>query len=254
MTPVDSAKDIAFVIVSCDRYSDLWEPFFYFFEKYWPDCPYKVYLISNHKAVDRDWVTTIKVGDDRSYSDNLRQAIDMLDQEWVILWLEDVFFRAPVDTARFTRIIDEARSIPVGYLKLSPQLPLSYEPKGAIGPLPKGIRYRSGIGVSLYRVETLKKLLIPGASAWDLDTSTLSNDLDEPFYALTSREARKPLMDWEHGVIKGQWCWPAIALLKRHGFEHVLAGRQKLDARSVIYAKLFLAHNWLFRTFKKHWI
>ena len=36
----------AILIVSCDKYSDLWDPFFKLFFKFWPDCPFNIYLLS----------------------------------------------------------------------------------------------------------------------------------------------------------------------------------------------------------------
>jgi len=35
------------LIPSCDKYSDLWRPFFTLFWRHWPDCPFPVYLGSN---------------------------------------------------------------------------------------------------------------------------------------------------------------------------------------------------------------
>ena len=34
------------VILTCDSYSDIWEPFFKLKNKYWPDCKYDTYLIT----------------------------------------------------------------------------------------------------------------------------------------------------------------------------------------------------------------
>ena len=45
------------------------------------------------------------------------------------------------------------------------------------GELPKGIRYRSAIGATLYHKSTLKKLLTQGLHAWDIDKSNLSDSL-----------------------------------------------------------------------------
>jgi hypothetical protein len=254
--PVNPNPDaVAFMVVSCDKYSDLWDPFFHSLRKYWPDCPYSVHLLANHKSYDAPGVTVVNVGEDRSYADNLRAAIDQIDEPWVILWLEDVFVSEPVDTQRFAAMIREAQSVPVGYLKLTSQLPLSYADEGGkeIGPLPKGVRYRSAIGLSLYRVETLRKLLVPGASAWDLDTSAMSDDMEEPFYALTPRAARRPPIVWTHGVIKGQWFWPAVPFLRREGFATVVGGRQRLSAKSYLYVRLYELRTVLYRTLRKYW-
>lgn len=247
------------MVVSCDKYADLWDPFFHSLRKNWPDCPYAVYLVTNHKDYNAPGVTVIKVGDDLSYSDNLEAAISQITEPWTILWLEDIFIAKPVDTHRLQDIIAQAQALPVGYLKLSTDLPLSYDgaPGQEIGPLPKGIRYRSAIGLSLYNVETLKKLLIPGASAWDLDKSTLSNDLDEAFYALTSKAARRPPIPILNAVIKGRWQRPAISFLRNEGFAHLIKNRERLGLWGTggsLYNSLFLLHNRIFRALGKHWI
>lgn len=250
-----SANSIAFVIVSCDRYADLWDPFFYFFKRNWPDCPYKVYLITNNMDFKIDDVEIIKVGEDRSYSDNLSVALSYIREPWAILWLEDVFISEKVDTTRIEKMIKEAQSIPVGYLKISSDLPLSYTrgSSNGIGPLPKGVRYRSAVGLSLYQVETLRKLLIPNASAWDLDTSNISDGLSEPFYALTDISARNPPVKFVNAVIKGQWNWPAIPLLKKEGFDHIIAGRKRLSIAAYFYTRAFLLHNLMLRLARKDW-
>lgn len=251
-----TSSNIAFIVVSCDKYADLWDPFFHSLRKNWPDCPYSVYLVTNHKDYDAPGVKVIKVGDDLSYSDNLEAAISQINEPWAILWLEDIFIARPVNTRRLQDIIAQAQAIPVGYLKLSTDLPLSYDgvPGQEIGPLPKGIRYRSAIGLSLYKIETLKKLLIPGASAWDLDKSTLSNELDEPFYALTSKAARRPPIPIINTVIKGRWHRSAIPYLKKEGFAHLIKDRKRLGIGGSLYISLFLLHNCALRALKKHWI
>lgn len=250
-----ASEPVAFMIVSCDRYADLWDPFFSSLRKYWPDCPYPLYLLTNHKSYDAPGVTVVKVGDDRSYSDNLEAAVSQIDEPWIILWLEDIFISAPVDTHRFQAMIAEAQSIPVGYLKLSPDLPLSYDDNSSqgIGPIPKGVRYRSAIGLSLYKVSTLKKLLIPNADAWELDRSTVSNDLGEPFYALTGKTARRPPVAFINTVIKGRWNWPAIPFLKREGFAHLIKGRERLSLKGYLYIRAYELRSLGFRMLKKHW-
>ena len=48
-------SDSAILILSCDKFSDLWKPFFDLFWKYWPDCPYNVYLkvMKNHLIIKK---------------------------------------------------------------------------------------------------------------------------------------------------------------------------------------------------------
>lgn len=246
---------VGFVVVSCDRYADLWDAFFHCQRRYWPDLPYPVYLTTNHKDYDAPDVTVVKVGNDQCYADNIRAALEQVEEPWVILWLEDAFLSRRVDTARLARIVERAQAVPVGYLKLSTDLPLSYDYSfdREIGPIPKGIRYRSAVGLSLYHVDTLKKLLVPGASAWDLDVSAKSNELDEPFFALTSRAAWRPVIDYVNGVNKGRWNWFAVPFLKKQGFGHIINGRNRLGPMGGLYIIGFRMHNWAYRLARKYW-
>lgn len=57
------AANLAVVISSCDLYSDCWKPLFHSIHQYWSDCPYSIYLISNHKDSGDESIRTIKVGE-----------------------------------------------------------------------------------------------------------------------------------------------------------------------------------------------
>lgn len=37
-------QDMCILVVSCDKYADCWTPFSDCMRKFWPDCPYPVYL------------------------------------------------------------------------------------------------------------------------------------------------------------------------------------------------------------------
>ena len=252
---VENEKKIAFLVVSCDNYSDLWLPFFTLLDKYWKDRNAKVYLLSNHKDFSWPGVNTIKVGDDVSYSDNLSKAMEEIDEEWILLWLEDLFFAEDVNQSLLDKIISEFQSFDCGYLKIAPDMPLSYESinNSAIGNLPKGIKYRSAIGATLYHKSTLKKLLIPGASAWELDKSNLSDTIDDPFYALTSKSYNFLPIKYVNTLIKGKWSIPSIKFLKKEGFGEILHKRGVESFFSWLYAILFNLRLSILRMLKIHW-
>jgi hypothetical protein len=246
--------DVSFVVVSCDRYKDLWSPFFKSFEKYWGSLQFKVYLISNYESYTADFVTTINVGEDKSYADNLRRGIDQIDSEWIILWLEDCIPAREINVELFNKVISEAlSSYNLGYLKLSNDLPLSYSGNRLFGNLPKGVRYRSAIGMSLYRKDVLKKLLIPGENAWELDKSSLSDSLSEEFHALSSSFFANPLMPYVNTVIKGKWSRAALNFLRKEGFDEVINLRAKESLSGYLYIKLFYYWSLFLVTFRIYW-
>jgi len=57
--------DTCVLIASCDAYSDAWAPFFALMKKYWPDCPYPIYLISNYQDPGICGVRPILLKEDR---------------------------------------------------------------------------------------------------------------------------------------------------------------------------------------------
>ena len=250
------SDSISIVIVSCDRYKDLWDSFFYCFFKYWPDCDFKVYLISNYEVFNDNRVTQVQIGNDLSYTENLLRGIEKIDSEWILLWLEDCMFSSKIDNQRVNRIIDLAVSTPnLGYLKLSNDLPLSYEVEKLklIGKLPKGIRYRSAIGMALYRKDVLVKLLVPGETAWQADKSSLSDNFDEDFYALSSSFFHNPLLPYENTVIKGKWNRSAIDFLKKHKFNEMIVKRDMQSYYSYFYNILFYIWSYMLKSFKIYW-
>jgi len=108
MMSLINEREVVFLVVSCDRYSDLWTPFFTMMQKMWPDCPYRQYLMTNEKDFVFDGVTVIKTGPDVDYSSQVRRAVEQVDSRWLILWLEDCIISRPVDTARLQQIVSAA--------------------------------------------------------------------------------------------------------------------------------------------------
>ena len=84
----------------------------------------------------------------------------------------------------------------VGALKLSSDYPLSYE-EGLIGEIPKGVKYRTALGMSFYNIETFKRITPKGFSPWELDKRN-NDHLEDKFFALTLDSSKifqlKPFM------------------------------------------------------------
>ena len=163
----DENDDVAFLIVSCDRYSDLWEAFFHFaFKILKHDKNFHTYLLSNKKNFSWPNLKVINTGEDKSYSDNLSKALEFIEEKWIFLWLEDLFITEKVENNRINNLIEDFKRKKGGYLNLASDMPLSYKPlkDSEFGIIPKGVKYRSAIGATIYRKEVLEKLLMKGFS------------------------------------------------------------------------------------------
>lgn len=249
-------NSIAFVVVSCDRYSDLWEGFFKSFFKYWPGCPFDLFLIANHLSYPDQRVKTICIGEDKDYASNLRLALTQINHPWIFLWLEDCMFSGKINEHTTNQVFEQAiTTTNLGYLKLSNDYPLAYSCRTgtAFGAIPKGVKYRSAIGMSLYRKDVLVKLLVPGKNAWEVDKSDASDSFSEDFYALAAQYATNPIFPYVNTVIKGKWYIPAIPYLKREGLAHMLPARKQQSIKEYLYIKAFWFWFFILRTLKIHW-
>ena len=71
----DFSSSLAIVVSSCDKFFDAWRPFAFFFRKFWPDCPFPVYLIVNRLHARSNWVRAINVGKDKGWASNMDRAL-----------------------------------------------------------------------------------------------------------------------------------------------------------------------------------
>jgi len=235
-------NSIAFVLVSCDRYSDLWQGFFKSLFTYWPDCPFELFLIANQITYPDKRVKTICIGEDKDYASNLRLALTQVNHPWIFLWLEDCMFSSKINSQTTNQLFEQAIATEnLGYLKLSNDYPLAYrcQPGAIFGAIPKAVKYRSAIGMSLYRKDVLVRLLEPGKNAWEVDKSDLSDSFAEDFYALDAKYATKPVFPYVNTVIKGKWYLPAVVYLKREGLAQMLPAREKQSVKEYFYIKAF---------------
>ena len=98
---MENKNNLAILVLSCDKYSDLWVPFFECFFRFWSDCEYPVYLGANKQNFGDKRVRTILSGEDQDWSSSVRKIIEQIDAEYVFIILEDLFLVKNVDSVKF---------------------------------------------------------------------------------------------------------------------------------------------------------
>ncbi len=210
----------AVLVSSCDKYYDLWKPFFTLFFRYWPDCPYPVYLSTNHRIYDHTGVKTIAVGDDKDWSSGFRYSLEQISHQYVIVLLEDYLFTRPVDTAQLERLINYMEKKGAGCLRLypcpGPDLPISDNPD--VGEISKEADYRLSLQAAVWDKNILLKLVREGESAWELEINGTkrTNDLDVPFLSVTGL---CPIPYYCTAVVKRKWVSEAVQMCEKEGIE-----------------------------------
>lgn len=105
-------QDVALLVMSCDKYSSVWYPYFELIKKYWPEHPSKVYLSSETRGYTCPGIdiTVINSNKVEPWSKRLYDVLQTIPEEYIIFSLEDFFLLGPVDNARILECVEWMKS------------------------------------------------------------------------------------------------------------------------------------------------
>ncbi len=208
-------KDIAFAVLSCDKYADLWPIFFETFFDNWPDCPFQIYLVANQKKYEHPKVITLLSGDDLDWSSSIRKAIFQLKENYVFFFYEDAFLNTKVSNDELADKIQFFFEHDLDYLRLRPSPEPDEKYNASYGRISEGSMYRVSLFASIWKKAVLLDLLKDGESAWEFEMQgTLRSKKYKAFYA-----TYKPFFSCLHGVEKGKWINSSYKNLLKSGYQ-----------------------------------
>ncbi len=211
--------DTAVVVSSCDPFRDAWAPFFYFFARRWPDCPFPVFLITNHGVYQDPLVTCIPVGRDRGWASNLTAALDRIAARRIVYLQEDYFVTRAVQTALLLEDLEFATRSGAAYLGLYP-IPTPDERSFAGHPRIGRVAAAAGMRVSLqaaiWDVAALRSLLRKGETGWDMEKHGSDCSRDMLFLRQNSFDTT-PLSYFFTAIKRGAWEPEAVAMCAKEG-------------------------------------
>ena len=143
-------SDVSAVVISHDRYADVWHGFFQLLFRFWRDRPYPLYLISNHLAFPDERVISLQVGDDLSWSQTLARGLERIPSRYVLVMLEDFYLTAPVDTDHIRRLHDAMVATGAALLRLvaNPKPDRPHRQLPELGYIDKGAPYRTSLQIT----------------------------------------------------------------------------------------------------------
>lgn len=198
----DGGTDLAVVVLSCDKYSDLWAPFVHCFRKCWPDCPFPVYIFANQKRFEGGpGIGTILSGEDRDWSSSIKACLQQLREEYVLVLFDDVFLCRPVASDRLALLLGWLGRHKPTYLRFRPVPRPDERVNRDIGRYRESTLYRTAV-FAIWRRESFKAMLQAGESAWQFEFNGLARAAADPAYYGCYRGNVLPYV---HGVEKGKW-------------------------------------------------
>lgn len=195
-------NQIPLVVLSCDKYADLWEGFFYQWKKC-VDIPFVAYLITNRMNFDSQSdlrIQVINTGDDPDWSTSLSFGLKQIQEDKIFLILEDLFISETVDAQAFLDMLEFCQRHDAQHIKYFAN-PLGEIKVGRFLKYPKGMPYLVS-ACGLWDRKYLLSLLIPGESPWDFEVnaSYRARYSADRFYS-----PLKPLIKYKNMVEKGAW-------------------------------------------------
>ena len=205
----------AILILSCDKYADIWDAFFFDFYNKWPNNKYPVYLLSNYKTYEKHGVKTICVGQDITWSANLKTALDCIEEENILTIFDDLFMTDNMKPENVDEMIRLFCQKKMNYLRLNPLPPPTGKRDKKIGVVRKGELYRSSAVFSIWKKSVLLDILDEKENAWEFEIigSARTDKYDEWYSCLTTT------IPYLNLIIKGKYDPRVYDILKRKGIE-----------------------------------
>jgi hypothetical protein len=194
--------------------------------KFWPDCPYPIFvgLNSNHFVAQN--VTTL-VARPTEWRHECLEHIGQISATHLIVLLDDFLFQKPVEQDRLAGVLDHALKSNIPYLRLVPlgksvlaRLFNSAAGRSDLGihPITEARPFYSGLQISLWDKAHFRSLLEKRGSIWDFEHHRMSG---VTHYAINGRAP----ISYSHLVHKGRWLPYARTLLRRAGLSTDLGAR-----------------------------
>lgn len=237
-------KNMAILVCSCDKYEDVWNPMFEMFYKFWPDCPYDVYLLTNNKTYNHDRVKTITTGDDVSWSKAFRKALNEINEEYVLIIMEDYILQSKVRNSDFEIAIEYIKKNNIDYFRTFPA-PRPTKYIGECGDFKVGLiepnaPYRVSLQSAIWKRKYAISIIDDKDSAWQFEHMGSKRSATDGSYFVSVWD-KKPRMMLDYyctGVIQGYWIKEAVELCNKYGV-CVDTSRVPLEPRSVRFRRLF---------------
>ena len=187
--PENLKNKCAIFVSSCDAFSDAWEPFFKLFFRYWPDCPFPIFLIANQLEYNDKRVKAIKLYPDKGWAINMRESLEKFNYPYIIYFQEDYFLKTAVDNKRILNLLDILIKERAGCLRLwpSPGPDKNFKNYRDIGQINEDSSYRVSLQAAIWDKEIFKDLLVSGETGRDMEFSgsERSKKIKSPFLSVT---------------------------------------------------------------------
>jgi hypothetical protein len=241
-----ATNKMAMLLLSCDAYKDLWNDFFNLKDKYWPDCPYTFYIVTENASYDRPGVKVVTCGNDLNWSGRLRYAINSVNSEIISVFLDDYIFESEINTNLIQQHLDYFVNNNVDFFNLGDIFRHVIDCKKSIyiAPhiqrIPKHLKYGIDTSAAIWKKSFLLKLLgTDDYSAWQFEVDRCAEAASEE--GLSGNILCDDRMPYNITkipfVIQGKVYPPCVSYFKKKGYQ-IETNRPLMTTKEVVRYKI----------------
>ena len=204
--------------LSCDKNEDTFEPFHHCMEKYWNNHPQVIYAT---ETIENPYYETISHNEPlERWTKRIRQTLNDIDDNEILIMIDDCFIREQVDTKR----IEYARKHLKGNIAMF-NFEKTFDPNDEETEI-KGFKkrqhgspYEVSIMCGLWDKEKLLRVLEEDCNPWEVEGKQDNKGFD--FY-INSGEF---IINWGYetfiftGICKGKWCRNIVPFFEKEGIK-----------------------------------
>lgn len=209
---------------TCDKYSDLWEHFCFFFKKYWPEYDGIIYVNSEEKDFSYPGlnIVNLKVGV-CDFSDREIRGLKKVKEDNILLMMDDLFLMGKVDTAAVKEYYDyfvKAELDTLVFRKFKSYLatiPVNCRKAEIVIP-PSNDMYSSQL--AFWKKDVFMSLLNPADGPWEMEWfGSMRANLSHVKMACTPENCIPSLP--EGGLHIGRWVPKMIEFLHNENYTKI---------------------------------
>lgn len=168
-------KKLCLLIISCDKYSDLWDEYFKLLNKNWKGEKIDTYLVTD-KPTNKKYknVTTIVIGNNNDFAMRIKNAVKQIKSRYFLLTLDDYFIINNIYSDRLLYLTEKADKDNISYLQLYDRRktnPRKYRPIEEIETIDLRKKYAVTLYPAIWEKSFLENSIQKNITAWEYEPS-----------------------------------------------------------------------------------
>lgn len=206
------------LVISCDRNKDLFYPFYYCLEKYWPDHPEVIY---STESIVNPYYKTISLNYDLSnWTRRVRETVEQIEDDHILFLVDDIFIREKVNNDRILNLCNYLKN---EYANINLQLNGDNKAKYFTDDILErgGKQWSLSCMCNLWQRKALLDLFDYDTDPWTFEENNYTKDYKFLIskYGDFIKFGRKSNKEWHFGLMRGKWDPECIRFFIKEGLD-----------------------------------